>query len=127
MTSALLGVALVAGWGAGPWAARWLWLGDEDHPPATRPVRAAAAAVAVAVALLVLYRLSGRGPVAGQGLNLTAVVLLLLLAWTVRLQAIRAGRSTPAPPERAVRVTSAVLAVLALALAVPDLFLMSTR
>ena len=127
MTSALLGVAVVAGWGAGPWAARWLWLGDEAHPPTTRPVRAAAAAAAVAIALVVLYRLSGHGPVAGQGLDLTAVALLAFLAWTVRLQVIRAGRATPAAPDRAVRVTTAALLVLTLSLAVPDLYLMATR
>ena len=126
MTSALLGLALAVGWGAGPEAARWLWVGDAAHPPTTRPVRAAAAATALMVALVVVHRLAGRGPVAGQGLDLTAVALLALLGWMVRLQFIRAGRATPAPADRAVRITSAVLVVAALALALPDLYLVAT-
>jgi hypothetical protein len=124
--AAFLALAGVAGWAGGPGVARWLWVTGTPVDVDSRPVRAASAAVTLLLALVVLYRLDGRGPTAGQGPDLTALSLALLLGWMVRLQFVRAGRVLPARADRATRVTTAALVTLALVLAVPDLVLMAT-
>lgn len=117
MIAASVALAVLIGWLVGLQAVQ---VGRDHDVPASSAARRTTAVLGAGAALLVVPRLHTHGLLSSP--DVTAVALIVLIAWLVGLQALRVGWDLRVMSPQAMRGTTAVLAAGVLLLGVPDLY-----
>ena len=123
MTAAAVALVALIGWLFGLQAQR---VGYDWNPRPSSAVFATTAVLGGGAALLVVTQLSGVGLRPAQGPGATAVALIALVGWFIRQQTLQVGLDRNARPSGAVLVTTVVLGLGAVLLALPHLYLLLT-
>jgi hypothetical protein len=123
MTAAAVALVALIGWLFGLQVQR---VGHDWNPRPSSAVLATTTVLGGGAALLVAMQLSGAGLRPAQGPGATAVALIALVGWFIRQQALQVGLDRNARPSGAVLVTTVVLGLGAVLLALPHLYLLLT-